>query len=121
LQDVKNEPITKEMLGELKRQQKEVQLSYKNKFKQLKEEKEAELLEFLRRFKLSRFEFEYIKDVCGEISSLKVAENKLKANKKREKMLIESFMGKGMLEGVEVKPKRGKWVKTEKVKAVSLE
>jgi hypothetical protein len=30
-------------------------------------------------------------------------------------------MGEGMLEGVEVKPKRDKRVKNDKVKAVSLE
>jgi hypothetical protein len=44
LHDVKKKHITKEMLGEFKQQPKEVQLSYKNKFKRLKEEKEAELL-----------------------------------------------------------------------------
>jgi hypothetical protein len=43
----------------------------------------------LGRFKVSRYEFEYIKDVCGEISSLKATENKVKANEKREKVLIK--------------------------------
>jgi hypothetical protein len=121
LRDVKKEEITNEMLGEFKQQPKEVQLSYKNKFKQLKEEKEAELMEFLGRFKVSRYEFEHIKDVCGEIASLKAVEKNLKANKKREKMHSEKNIGEGMLEGVEVKPKRDKRVKNDKVKAVSLE
>jgi hypothetical protein len=74
----------------------------------------------LGRFKLSEVEFEHIKDVCGEISSLRAAEKKLKAAEKREKMLIQKLIGEGKIEAVEVKPKKGKRVKTEKVEAVSV-
>jgi hypothetical protein len=44
LRDVKKEPITNAMMGEFKQQPKEVQLLYREKFKQLKKEKEAEFL-----------------------------------------------------------------------------
>jgi hypothetical protein len=51
---------------------------------------------------------------------LRAAEKKLKAAEKREKMLIQKLIGEGKIEAVEVKPKRGKRVKTEKVEAVSV-